>query len=104
MINQISMKNLIRSIPNYPKSGIIFRDITTLIKDPNGLNWSVKKFLDRYEGIKIDRVAGIESRGFIIGSPIAYALGIGFIPIRKKENYQQKLSAVIMNSNTELTG
>jgi adenine phosphoribosyltransferase len=78
------MKNLIRSIPNYPKSGIIFRDITKLIKDPNGLNLIVKEFLDRYDGIKIDKVAGIESRGFIIGSPIAYALGIGFIPIRKK--------------------
>ena len=84
MINQISMKNLIRSIPNYSKSGIIFRDITTLIKDPNGLNLIVKEFLDRYDGIKIDKVAGIESRGFIIGSHIAYALGIGFIPIRKK--------------------
>jgi adenine phosphoribosyltransferase len=78
------MKNLIRSIPNYPKPGIIFRDITTLIKDPNGLNLIVKKFLDRYDGMKIDKVAGIESRGFIIGSPLAYALGIGFIPIRKK--------------------
>lgn len=98
------MKNLIRSIPNYPKPGIIFRDITTLIKDPDGLSLIVKQFLDRYDGMKIDKVAGIESRGFIIGSPLAYALGIGFIPIRKKENYQQKLSVVITNSSTELTG
>lgn len=78
------MKNLIRSIPNYPRPGIIFRDITTLIKDSNGLSLIVKEFLDRYDGLKIDKVAGIESRGFIIGSPLAYALGIGFIPIRKK--------------------
>lgn len=78
------MKNLIRSIPNYPKPGIIFRDITTLIKDPNGLNLIVKEFLDRYDGMKIDKVAGIEARGFIIGSALAYALGVGFIPIRKK--------------------
>ena len=78
------MKNLIRSIPNYPKQGIIFRDITTLIKDSNGLNLIVKEFRDRYDGVKIDKVAGIEARGFIIGSPLAYALGVGFIPIRKK--------------------
>lgn len=84
LIKHNSMKNLIRSIPNYPKPGIIFRDITTLIKDPNGLNLIVKEFLDRYDGMKIDKVAGIEARGFIIGSALAYALGVGFIPIRKK--------------------
>lgn len=78
------MKNLIRSIPNHPKPGIIFRDITTLIKDPNGLNLIVKEFHERYDGMKIDKVAGIEARGFIIGSALAYALGVGFIPIRKK--------------------
>jgi adenine phosphoribosyltransferase len=78
------MKNLIRSIPNHPKPGIIFRDITTLIKDPNGLNLIVKEFRDRYDETKIDKVAGIEARGFIIGSALAYALGVGFIPIRKK--------------------
>ena len=84
LIKLKSMKNLIRSIPNHPKPGIIFRDITTLIKDPNGLNLIVKEFRDRYDGMKIDKVAGIEARGFIIGSALAYALGVGFIPIRKK--------------------
>ena len=78
------IRNLIRTIPNYPKSGIMFRDITTLIKDPTGLNLVVKAFCDRYVGLKIDKIAGIESRGFIIGAPLAYALGIGFVPIRKK--------------------
>jgi adenine phosphoribosyltransferase len=78
------IKKLIRTIPNYPKPGVMFRDITTLIKDRNGLSLIVNKFCDRYAGLKIDKVAGIESRGFIIGSPLAYELGVGFIPIRKK--------------------
>jgi adenine phosphoribosyltransferase len=77
-------KKLIRTIPNYPKPGIMFRDITTLIKDPIGFKLAVKEFCSRYAGLKIDKIAGIESRGFIIGAPIAYELGIGFIPIRKK--------------------
>jgi len=78
------IRNLIRTIPNYPKSGIMFRDITTLIKDPTGLNLVVREFCDRYAGLKIDKIAAIESRGFIIGAPLAYSLGIGFVPIRKK--------------------
>ncbi len=78
------IKKLIRTIIDYPKPGIMFRDITTLIKDPNGLNLVVKEFCSRYAGLKIDKIAGIESRGFIIGAPIAYELGLGFIPIRKK--------------------
>jgi adenine phosphoribosyltransferase len=80
----MSIKKLIRTIPDYPKPGIMFRDITTLIKDPIGLNLVVKEFCTRYIGLKIDKVVGIESRGFIIGAPIAYELGIGFIPMRKK--------------------
>lgn len=78
------IKKLIRTVPHYPKSGIMFRDITTLIKDPIGLKLVVKKFCTRYANTKIDKIAGIESRGFIIGAPLAYELGIGFIPIRKK--------------------
>ena len=78
------IKNLIRSIPDYPKPGIMFRDITTLIKDPIGLNFVIKKLSERYAELRINKVAGIESRGFIIGAPLAYELGIGFIPIRKK--------------------
>jgi adenine phosphoribosyltransferase len=77
------IKELIRTIPNYPRPGIMFRDITTLIKDPIGLNLVINEFCKRYAGLKIDKIAGIEARGFIIGAPIAYTLGIGFIPIRK---------------------
>ena len=62
----------------------MFRDITTLMKDPIGLNLVINEFSKRYAGLKIDKIAGIEARGFIIGAPIAYTLGIGFIPIRKQ--------------------
>jgi len=78
------IKKLIRSIPDYPKPGIMFRDITTLIKDPIGLNLVIKKLSERYAELRINKIAGIESRGFIIGAPLAYELGVGFIPIRKK--------------------
>jgi adenine phosphoribosyltransferase len=76
--------SLIRTIPNYPKQGIMFRDITTLLKDAVGLRIAVNEFVNRYSGMNIQKVAGIESRGFILGAPIAYMLGVGFVPIRKK--------------------
>ena len=78
------IKSRIRTIPHYPKQGIMFRDITTLLKDPVGLRLTVDEIVKRYKGHKISKVAGIESRGFIIGAPVAYLLGVGFIPIRKK--------------------
>ena len=62
----------------------MFRDITTLIKDPVGLRITIHELVNRYTGVKIDKVAGIEARGFIVGSPLAYSLGVGFIPVRKK--------------------
>jgi adenine phosphoribosyltransferase len=78
------IKSRIRTIPHYPKQGIMFRDITTLLKDPVGLRLTIDEIVKRYKGHKISKVAGIESRGFIIGAPVAYLLGVGFIPIRKK--------------------
>jgi adenine phosphoribosyltransferase len=79
-----SLKELIRTVPDYPKEGIMFRDITTLIGDPEGLKATIDALAERYKDYDIDYVAGIESRGFIIGTPLAIALGKGFIPIRKK--------------------
>lgn len=79
----MSLKSLIRTIPNYPHEGIMFRDITTLIKDKVGLASTVDALAERYKDAGIDKVAGIESRGFIIGAPIAYVLGVGFVPVRK---------------------
>jgi adenine phosphoribosyltransferase len=78
------IKSRVRTIEHYPKPGIMFRDITTLLKDPVGLRMTIHELVNRYTGQKIDKVAAIESRGFIIGAPLAYALGVGFVPIRKK--------------------
>ncbi len=78
------IKSLIRTVPHYPKPGIMFRDFTTLLKDPVGLRMTIDELVKRYADHKIDKVAGIESRGFIVGTPLAYLLGVGFVPIRKQ--------------------
>lgn len=78
------IKNKIRTIPNWPKQGVMFRDITTLLLDKEGMQEIVKAFKERYKDKKIDKVAGIEARGFITGSLLAHELGAGFVPIRKK--------------------
>lgn len=78
------VKSKIRTIPNWPKPGIMFRDITTLILDPEGLALTIGTFVARYEKKGITKVAAIEARGFITGAAVAFQLGVGFIPIRKK--------------------
>src|ERR1035437_4972275 len=78
------IKSLIRTVPHYPHQGIMFRDITTLLKDPVGLRATIQEIANRYKDVKIDKVAGIESRGFIVGTPVAYELNLGFVPIRKR--------------------
>jgi adenine phosphoribosyltransferase len=82
----MSIKSKIRTIPDYPKKGIMFRDITTLIKDPVGFRLVIDSLTQRYihADFEFDTIVGIESRGFIIGSALAYTLGKGFIPVRKK--------------------
>ncbi len=78
------IKSLIRTIPDYPKPGVQFRDITTLLKDAKGLRLTVERIVDHFSGRPIDKVAGIEARGFLFGPAIALQLGIGFIPLRKR--------------------
>ncbi|MGC8647342.1 MAG: adenine phosphoribosyltransferase [Candidatus Micrarchaeia archaeon] len=78
------VKERIRSIPNYPKKGTIFRDITPLLKDPEIFSACIKNIADAYKGKDIDYIAGIEARGFIIGAALAHEMKKGFIPIRKK--------------------
>jgi len=80
----MNIKSFIRTIPDYPKPGIQFRDITTLLKDKDGLSETINALLDIHGGESIDAIAGIESRGFIFGTALAVAMEIGFIPIRKK--------------------
>ena len=77
------IKSRIRTIEHYPKPGVMFRDITTLLKDPIGLRLVIDAFAERYREMEISKVCAIESRGFIVGAPVAYLLGIGFVPIRK---------------------
>ncbi len=78
------LKSLIRTVPHYPHQGIMFRDITTLLKDSIGLRAMVGQIVARYGDVKIDKIVGIESRGFIVGTPVAYELNLGFVPIRKQ--------------------
>lgn len=77
------LKHLIREIPDFPKPGILFYDITTLLKDPTGLRSTVDALKDQLQGASVDMVAGIEARGFIFAPALAYALKAGFIPVRK---------------------
>ena len=77
------IKSLIRTIPHYPKQGVQFRDITTLLKDPVGFRMVIDAFANHYANHNVDKVAGIEARGFIIGAALAYKLGVGFVPVRK---------------------
>jgi adenine phosphoribosyltransferase len=80
----LDLKALVRTIPDYPKRGILFRDITTLIEHPEGFKESIERIASQYRGQGITHVAGIEARGFIFGAGVAIALGVGFIPVRKK--------------------
>lgn len=79
----IDLKERIRSIPDFPKKGILFRDITTLIKDEEAFKRALELLAEPFRGKAIDKVAAIEARGFIFGAPLAYMLGAGFVPIRK---------------------
>jgi len=77
------LKTLVREVPDFPKPGILFYDITTLLKDPVGLHRAVDALANQYVGRKIDRVVGIEARGFIFAPMVAYRLNAGFVPVRK---------------------
>jgi len=81
---QNDLRTAIRSIPDYPKPGIMFRDITTLLGDARAFRRAVDELVQPWAGMKIDKVAGIEARGFILGGAVAHQVSAGFIPIRKK--------------------
>ena len=92
------IKSLIRTVPHYPKEGVMFRDITTLLNDATGLRLTVKSLADHFRGQHINRIAGIEARGFILGAAVAYELGLGFVPVRKSG----KLPAETVGQDYEL--
>lgn len=88
------LKKLIREIPDYPKPGILFYDVTTLLKDGRGFHSLVDQLCDHYEGRKVDVVVGIEARGFIFGPALAYRLKAGFVPVRKPKKLPWKTASV----------
>ncbi|MEO0425092.1 MAG: adenine phosphoribosyltransferase [Pseudomonadota bacterium] len=77
------LARLIRDVPDFPKPGIVFKDITPLLADPEGLRLAIRSMVERVQDLEIDRIVGIESRGFIFGVPLALELGLGFTPVRK---------------------
>jgi len=79
----LKIRELIRDIPDFPQPGILFKDITTLLKDGPGLKAAIKAMADPWRDSRIDYVVGMESRGFIFGVPLALELGVGFVPVRK---------------------
>ena len=82
-MNRSDLQSLIRSIPDFPIPGILFRDVTPLLKDKDGFRTAVDMIADAYMNARVDYVVAIEARGYIFGAPVAYKLGAGFIPVRK---------------------
>jgi adenine phosphoribosyltransferase len=98
MTTSLDLKALIRTVPDFPKPGVQFRDITTLLKEADAFHAVVEQFVKVYRGPPVDKIAAIESRGFIVGAALAYALKVGFVPIRK----QGKLPAENFGQDYEL--
>lgn len=88
--NPEKLKPFIRNIPDFPKKGIVFRDITTLLRDATAFRKVIDSLYERYKDYAIDKVVSVESRGFILGSPLAYRLGAGFVPVRKPHKLPSK--------------
>lgn len=110
MVPGKTVKDYIRTIVDFPREGILFRDVTTLFADPRGLRICVDQLLHPYAGERIDKVAGLEARGFIIGGAIAHQLSVGFVPIRKKgklpgptisQDYQLEYGEAVMEVHAD---
>ena len=88
------LKKLIREVPDYPKPGILFYDLTTLLKDKQGFHLLIDRLCDHFRNHTIDVVAGIEARGFIFAPALAYRLGAGFVPVRKPKKLPSKVASI----------
>ena len=88
------LRKLIREVPDFPKPGINFYDITTLLKHPEGLESTIDTMTELCRGLQIDTIVGVESRGFIFGTPLAYQLGVGFVPVRKPKKLPADVASV----------
>jgi len=93
-MKKLDLKKHIRSIPDFPKPGILFRDITTLLKNKGAFKQAIDAFVAKYKNKKIDLVVAVEARGFILGGAIAHRLGAGFVPVRKKGRLPYKTNSV----------
>ncbi len=93
-LRKSDLKDRIRDIPDFPKEGIIFKDITTLLKDGDAFKKSVNLLAGKFKKSKIDYVVGVEARGFIFGAALAYKLGAGFVPVRKKGKLPAKTKSI----------
>lgn len=109
-MQQKQVQDYIRTIPDFPHEGILFRDVTTLFADPRGFRMAVDQMLHPYAGLQIDKVVGLEARGFILGGAVAHQLSVGFVPIRKKgklpgatisEDYQLEYGAATMELHSD---
>ncbi|MBF0532971.1 MAG: adenine phosphoribosyltransferase [Candidatus Omnitrophica bacterium] len=94
MAKELDLKKFIRDIPDFPKKGIVFKDITPLLKDKNAFKASIDGLAKAFKDKKIDAVVAVESRGFIFGAALAHQLGVGFIPVRKKGKLPYKTKSV----------
>lgn len=107
------VKDLIRDIPDFPRPGVVFKDITPLLADAEGFASCIDALASRFAGVRVDKVVGIEARGFIIAAPVAYALGAGLVPLRKKgklpytvhsETYQLEYGSDTIEVHTDALG
>ncbi len=105
-----TVKDYIRTIVDFPHEGIMFRDVTTLFADPRGLRMCIDQLLNPYAGERIEKVVGLEARGFIIGGAIAHQLSVGFVPVRKKgklpgpthsQDYKLEYGEAVMEVHTD---
>ncbi|TAK33040.1 MAG: adenine phosphoribosyltransferase [Chloroflexota bacterium] len=83
-MDTVQLTQLIRDVPDFPQPGILFRDITTVLRDPSAFRYAIDTLAQRFKERDVDLIVGMESRGFIFGAPLAYILGAGFVPVRKK--------------------
>jgi len=93
-IKKNELKNIIRDVPDFPKEGIVFKDITTLLKDGPAFKKTIDLLAKKYRNEKIELIVGVEARGFIFGAALAYKMGLGFVPIRKKGKLPGKTKSV----------
>jgi len=91
---KIDLASYIRNIPDFPKPGILFKDITTLLKDKKAFKLAIESLVKKYKNKKIDQVVAVEARGFILGGAVAHILGVGFVPVRKPKKLPYKTNSV----------